>query len=63
MKTVWKLSYDVPALNIKNTPAYVEGDTEESARESLLGEWAWMRCVVRPGAVKTEITDDEYANG
>lgn len=63
MKTVWKMNYDVPVLNIENAPAYVEGDTEEAARESLRGEWTGMRCAVRPGAVKTEITDDEYQNG
>lgn len=63
MKTYWKLTYSLPKAEPFMKTAFIVADTEEAARESLENEFPGFTVDIKPGAVRMEMTDEEYENG
>lgn len=63
MKAYWKMTYRTPKLGPDAKTACIVADTEDEARSSLEKEFDGFTVEIEPGAVRLEMSDQEYGTG
>lgn len=63
MKAYWKMTYRTPKLGPDTKTACIVADTEDEARKLLENEFGGFTVEIEPGAVRLEMSDQEYEAG